>query len=115
MAPIILKIFKGSDDMSSNTTSSDNKKQALIYQAEDGSFQTEVRLESETIWLSQKQMSELFGTSSDNIGLHLRNIYAEGELLEGATTEDYSVVHLEGKRKVNRRVRHYNLDAIISA
>ena len=115
MAPIILKIFKGIDDMSSNTPTSDNKKQALIYQAEDGSFQTEVRLESETIWLSQKQMSELFGTSSDNIGLHLRNIYAEGELLEEATTEDYSVVHFEGKRKVNRRIRHYNLDAIISA
>lgn len=91
-----------------------NQKQALIYQAEDGSFQIEVRLEAETIWLAQKEMAELFGTSSDNIGLHLKNIYAEGELSEKATTEDYSVVRFEGTRKVKRKVRHYNLDAIIS-
>lgn len=100
-------------DMSANGTIM-NQKQALIYQAEDGSFQIEVRLESETIWLTQRQMAELFGTSTDNIGLHLKNIYAEGELSEEATAEDYSVVRLEGKRKVNRTVRHYNLDAIIS-
>lgn len=92
----------------------DNQKQALIYQADDGSFQTEVRLEADTIWLSQKQMSELFNTSTDNIGLHIKNVYADGELSEEATTEDYSVVRFEGKRKVNRRVKHYNLDAIIS-
>ncbi|CZL70133.1 virulence protein RhuM/Fic/DOC family protein [Legionella pneumophila] len=60
-------------------------------------------------------MAELFGTSTDNIGLHLKNIYAEGELSEKATAEDYSVVRLEGKRKVNRTVKHYNLDAIVSA
>lgn len=113
MAPIILKIFKGHELMSSNTIST-NQKQALIYQAEDGSFQIEVRLEEDTIWLAQKQMAELFGTSTDNIGLHLKHIYAEGELSEKATTEDYSVVRIEGTRKVNRKVRHYNLDAIIS-
>ncbi len=113
MALIILRIFKGNDGMSFNTTDT-NQKQALIYQAEDGSFQTEVRLESDTIWLTQKQMVELFGTSADNIGLHLKNIYAEGELSEEATTEDYSVVRVEGKRKVNRTVRHYNLDAVVS-
>ena len=96
----------------SNTTK--NQKQILIYQAEDGSFQTEIRLESDTIWLNQKQISELFNTSTDNIGLHIKNVYADGELSEEATTEDYSVVRLEGKRKVNRRVKHYNLDAIIS-
>lgn len=91
-----------------------NQKQALIYQAEDGSFQIEVRLESETIWLSQKQMAELFGTSTDNIGLHLKNVYAERELSDTATSEDYSVVRFEGTRRVKRKVRHYNLDAIIS-
>lgn len=96
----------------SNTT--ENQKQVLIYQAEDGSFQTEIHLESDTIWLNQKQMSELFNTSTDNIGLHIKNVYSDGELSEEATTEDYSVVRLEGKRKVNRRVKHYNLDAIIS-
>ena len=70
----------------------ENQKQVLIYQTEDGSFQTEVRIESDTIWLSQKQISELFNTSTDNIGLHIKNIYADGELSEEATTEDYSVV-----------------------
>ena len=114
MAPTILKTFKGRDGMSFNTPDT-NQKQALIYQTEDGSFQTEVRLESETIWLTQRQMAELFGTSTDNIGLHLKNIYAEGELSEKATAEDYSVVRFEGKRKVNRTVKHYNLDAIVSA
>jgi prophage maintenance system killer protein len=92
----------------------ENQKQVLLYQAEDGSFQTEIRLELDTIWLNQNQMSELFNTSTDNIGLHIKNIYSDGELSEEATTEDYSVVRLEGKRKVNRRVKHYNLDAIIS-
>jgi prophage maintenance system killer protein len=96
------------------SNSTENQKQVLIYQAEDGSFQTEIRLESDTIWLNQKQMSELFNTSTDNIGLHIKNVYADGELSEEATTEDYSVVRLEGNRKVNRRVKHYNLDAIIS-
>lgn len=91
-----------------------SSKHSLIYQAEDGTFQTDVRLESETIWLSQKQMSELFSSSPDNIGLHLKNIYAEEELSEEATTEDYSVVREEGKRKVKRLIKHYNLDAIIS-
>ncbi|MBA2655548.1 MAG: virulence RhuM family protein [Tatlockia sp.] len=96
----------------SNTT--DNQKQVLIYQAEDGSYQTEIRLESDNIWLNQKQMSELFNTSTDNIGLHIKNVYSDGELNEEATTEDYSVVRFEGKRKVNRRIKHYNLDTIIS-
>jgi death-on-curing family protein len=90
------------------------QKQVLIYQADDGSFQTEVQLQDETVWLSQKQMSDLFDTSSDNIGLHLKNIYAERELSEEATTEDYSVVRTEGARKVRRLIKHYNLDAIIS-
>lgn len=54
-------------------------------------------------------MVDLFGTSTDNIGLHLKHIYAEGELSEKATAEDYSVVRIEGTRKVNRKVRHYNL------
>lgn len=88
--------------------------QEIIYQAKDGSFQIEARLESETIWLTQRQMAELFGTSTDNIGLHLKNIYIEKELSEEATAEDYSIVRLEGKRKVNRKVKHYNLDAILS-
>ena len=76
--------------------------------------QVEVRLQGETLWASQSQMAELFATSADNIGLHLKNIFADGELEEAATTEDFSVVRQEGKRKVRRNLAHYNLDAIIS-
>ncbi len=74
----------------------------------------EVRVQNGTIWLSQKAMGLLFETSSDNIGLHLKNIYAEGELNEISTAEDFSVVQQEGNREICRIVKHYNLDAIIS-
>ena len=86
--------------------------QLVIFEAENGPVQ--VRLEGETVWLTQAQMAELFGTSSDNISLHLKNIYKEQELQEAATTEDFSVVRQEGARQVRRRLKHYNLDAIIS-
>lgn len=86
----------------------------IIYQPNTDQPAIDVRIEGETVWLSQRQMSVLFDTSSDNVGLHLKNIYAEGELLEEATTEDFSVVRQEGARQVRRSVRHYNLDAIIS-
>ena len=86
----------------------------IIYQPHANQPAIGVRLEGETVWLSQRQMSVLFDTSSDNVGLHLKNIYAERELLEEATTEDFSVVRQEGNRQVRRSVRHYNLDAIIS-
>ena len=85
-----------------------------IYLAANGQLQMEVAFAEETAWLSQAQMAELFGTSADNIGLHLKNIYKEKELGEGRTTEDFSVVRFEGKRQVKRVLRHYNLDAIIS-
>ena len=86
----------------------------IIYQPHADQPAIDVRIEGETVWLSQRQMSVLFDTSSDNVGLHLKNIYAERELLEEATTEDFSVVRQEGNRQVRRSVRHYNLDAIIS-
>ena len=81
---------------------------------EQGKRPVEVRLEGETVWLNQTQMADLFDTSTDNISLHLKNIYADNELEELATTEDYSVVRQEGSRTVRRRLKHYNLDAIIS-
>ncbi len=86
--------------------------QLVIFEADSG--QVQVRLEGDTIWLSQAQMAELFGTSSDNISLHLKNIFFDQELQEQATTEDFSVVRQEGQRQVKRRLKHYNLDAIIS-
>ncbi len=86
----------------------------IFYTSNDGSVQLDAHLERETIWLSQKQMALLFEKDSDTIGLHIRNIYKEGELDEAATTEESSVVQQEGRRKVLRKVRFYNLDVIIS-
>jgi hypothetical protein len=74
----------------------------------------EVRLERETVWLTQKQTAALFDTSTDNVGLHLKKIFTEGELAEAATAEDYSGVRIEGRRRVRRQVKHYSLGAIIS-
>ena len=88
--------------------------QIQIYQSEDGQVSLQVSLENETVWLNQPQIAMLFDTSTDNISLHLKNIYAEGELDENLTTEDFSVVRQEGKRQVKRTLKHYNLDAIIS-
>jgi prophage maintenance system killer protein len=88
--------------------------QIAIYQTDDGQTQIDVRFEQGTFWLSQAQMAEVFDKDSDTIGLHLRNIYESGELDEGATTEDSSVVRQEGKRQVRRSIRFYNLDAAIS-
>ncbi|MFW5701141.1 MAG: RhuM family protein [Cyclobacteriaceae bacterium] len=91
-----------------------NSSEIKIYYVEGDQTEIEVRLCHETVWLSQKQMAELFDKDSDTIGLHLKNIYKSGELQEAATTEDSSVVQIEGKRKVKRKIRAYNLDAIIS-
>lgn len=85
-----------------------------IYQSSDGKASFEVRLEHETVWLSQKQMAELLDKDTDTIGLHIRNIYKEGELERAATTEESSVVQNEGGRKVRRKLKFYNLDVIIS-
>jgi prophage maintenance system killer protein len=76
--------------------------------------QIDVRVERESIWLTQRQMAHLFQTTPDNISLHLKNIYADEELGEQATTEDFSVVQKEGARNVERVLKHYNLDAIIA-
>lgn len=86
----------------------------IIYSTQDGQAKIEVRLENETVWLTQKQMAELFDCSVDNVALHLKNIYAEHELEENRTSEESSVVQKEGNREVNRPVKIYNLDAIIS-
>jgi len=85
----------------------------ILYQP-DSSIRLEVRMEEDTVWLTQAQMAMLFGCSQDNIGLHLKNLYAEGEIEQDATTEEISVVRFEGNRRVTRRIMHYNLDAILS-
>jgi len=81
---------------------------------EAGLPQLDVWLEDETVWLTQSQMAELFGCAIANINMHLHNIYAEDELDEAATIKDFLIVRFEGRRKVSRSVKHYNLDAIIS-
>jgi hypothetical protein len=86
----------------------------LIFANQNGADGIEVRFQDGTIWLSQKLMSVLFETTSDNVGLHLKNIFSEGELNEISTTEDFSVVQPEGGRQVTRTVKYYNLDAIIA-
>lgn len=85
-----------------------------IYQLNDGQAEVQVKFENETVWLSQKQMAQLFDKDTDTISLHLKNIYKSGELDEISTTEDSSVVQQEGKRKVKRKIKLYNLDSIIS-
>jgi len=85
-----------------------------IYQTKDGKTEVIVRFDNETVWLSQRQMAQLFDKDTDTIGLHLKNIYKSGELEENSTTEESSVVQKEGKRNVRRKVKLYNLDAIIS-
>ena len=90
------------------------KQKIEIYQNDEGTPQLEVVLENDTVWLTQKQMSDVFGTTPENILMHLKNIYKDQELQEKATTKDFLVVREEGKRQVKRSLKHYDLDAIIS-
>lgn len=86
----------------------------LIFQIEGKEDGVQVMYHNETVWCTQKAMAQLFDCSTDNIGLHLKNIYETGELTQEATTENFSVVQNEGERQVNRKLKFYNLDAIIS-
>lgn len=86
----------------------------VLYQPEGSTPVLEVRLEEDTVWLSQRQMAALFDKNTDTIGLHIRNIFKEGELEKFATTEDSSVVQEEGGRKIRRRVRFYDLVNLIA-
>lgn len=90
------------------------KSHFLVYQAEDGTLKIDVRLEDESVWLTQSLMAELFQTSQQNISHHIRAIYEEGELLPEATHKKYLSVRQEGVRQVQRELEYYNLDMIIS-
>ena len=85
----------------------------ILYQPDD-TLALDVRVEDESVWLTQAQMAELFLATKQNISLHIRNIYKEGELDEMATVKDYLIVQKEGKRNVRRNISYYNLDVIIS-
>ena len=94
--------------------SQEPKSEIILYQTEDGRTRLEVRFEDETLWLSQALMAELFQTTPQNITLHLKALFAEGEIEESATCKDYLQVRQEGTRTVQRKVRHYNLEAVLA-
>jgi len=99
------------------SVSDDDRKgtsELILYQTEDGRTRIQCRFEGQTLWLTQAQVAELFQTTPQNITLHLKDIFAEGELDEGATCKEYLQVRQEGSRQVTRSLRHYNLDAILA-
>jgi hypothetical protein len=97
-----------------NDTEKPNEGELILYQTQEGAVRIEVFYESETFWLNQKKIAELFGVDLRTISEHLRNIYASGELTEQATLRRIRRVQREGNREVSREIEHYNLDAIIS-
>ena len=92
----------------------DEQGEILIYQTDDGQTNIEVKIEDDTVWLTQQQMSELFQTSRTNVVEHIKHIYEEGELDEISTCRNFRQVRKEGNREVTRQIPHYNLDMIIS-
>lgn len=90
------------------------KGEIVIYTSEDGSISLDTKLENDTIWLTQKQMAELFGVKTPAINKHLNNIYNEGELDKNATVSILEIVQKEGNRDILRKIAFYNLDAVIS-
>ena len=87
----------------------ENRGEIIIYRAEDNTVQLDVRMENETVWLSQQQMVQLFNSTKQNISLHIGNIFREGELQKEATVKEYLTVQTEGGRQVARKVLYYNL------
>lgn len=93
---------------------SENNTELIIYQTEDGRTKIDVHMDNETVWLSLEQMSELFQRDKSTISRHIKNVFADGELLEEATVANFATVQREGNREITRNITHYNLDVIIS-
>lgn len=91
-----------------------NNNEIIIYQTQDGRTKIDVKIDSETVWLTQAQMVDLFQTTKQNISLHIKNIFEEGELEQSSTVKKYLTVRDEGSRSVSRELEHYSLDVIIS-
>src|SRR3989339_796455 len=98
----------------SKSLTATGKGQFLVYSTEDGEIKIDVRLENETVWLTQQLMAELFQTTKQNISLHIQNIFEESELTPNATVKEFLTVRQEGNRNVQRSLEYYNLDVIIS-
>ena len=91
-----------------------SKNQILIYTGDSGQPVIKVQTDGEIVWLTQMQLAELFATSKQNISLHVKNIFQEGELIREATVKEYLTIQTEGNRQISRNIEHYNLDMIIS-
>jgi hypothetical protein len=91
-----------------------NNSEILIYQNSEGNIKIDVRLEEESVWLTQAQLCELFQKSKATISEHIKNVFEEGELDASATVRNFRTVQTEGKREVERAIDYYNLDVIIS-
>ena len=91
-----------------------NNSEILIYQNPDGNIKIDVRLEEETVWLTQEQMATLFGKGRSTIAEHIANVFEEGELEQNLTCRKFRQVRLEGPREVEREIDHFDLDVIIS-
>jgi len=94
--------------------STESQAPIVIYQGADQAVEVRLDAEHETVWLTQAQMAELFDVKPQNITMHLKNVYADGELVEEATCKDFLQVRQEGQREVKRKRKHYSLDAVIS-
>lgn len=92
----------------------ENNNNIVIYQTDDGTTKIDVKLEDETVWLSQQQMADLYDTTKQNISLHIKNIFDEEELDINSTVKEFLTVQKEENRKVERKVKYYNLDMILS-
>ncbi len=91
-----------------------NNQKIILYKAEDGSFTVDVKLEEGTVWLSQRQMTELFNKDKRTISEHVQNVFEEGELKKDSTVRNFRTVQKEGNREIERDIEYYNLDVIIS-
>jgi hypothetical protein len=100
--------------MKNNISNNNNSGEIIIYEGADGKPGIEVRVEGETVWLSQPQLVELFQSSKANVSEHIKNIFTEGELSPNSTVRNFRTVQKEGNREVSRDIEHYNLDMIIS-
>ena len=92
----------------------ENNNNIVIYQTDDGMTKIDVKLEDETVWLSQQQMADLYDTTKQNISLHIKNIFDEEELDINSTVKEFLTVQKEENRKAERKVKYYNLDMILS-
>ena len=100
--------------MTSNEIRAAPGGEVIVYESRGGEVRVDVRFEDESVWLTQRQMADVFQSTPQNILMHLRNVFSSKELDAEATSKDFLIVRSEGQRKVRRNIRHYNLDAIIS-